>query len=81
MPGVNVPRLVTVPPNSSVPDPEKVTLPLVASNVPLASYFPVDKVNVPSISVEPATVVVVVPTSYVQPLLNVSDPDLDVNTF
>ena len=41
----------------------------------MASYLPVDNVKVPSISEAPATVVVVVPISYVQPLLYVSDPD------
>ena len=73
--GVKVPKLVTVPPSSNRPDPEKVTLPPVASKLPLASYFPVDNVKVPSISEAPATVVVVVPISYVQPLFNVSDPE------
>ena len=71
MPAVNVPKLVTFPPSSNRPAPEKVTLPPVASKLPSASYLPVDNVNVPSISVAPATVVVVVPTLYVQPLLNV----------
>ena len=55
LPPVNVPKLVTVPPNSNRP-PEKVKLPH-AIECPLASNVPVETVKVPSISEAPATVI------------------------